>query len=197
MGKLKKPAILAGILLTAFLLGNAAFAASYTVKPGDTLSSIASAFSARADTVIQDNDLKSGMIYPGQVLYVRGKTISYSQRDLRLLARLITAEADGEPYEAKVGVGAVVVNRVKNGDFGDNISSVIYQKCDGYYQFTPVENGWINVQPSKASINAAKAALQGSNPVGPALFYFDNSTTSIWIWSKQITARIGHMIYAY
>lgn len=123
--------------------------------------------------------------------------IAYTQSDFDLLARLITAEADGEPYNAQVGVGAVILNRIKSSEFPDTISSVIYQKDDRFYQFTPVENGFINKVASESAKKAAYAALHGSDPSNGALYYFDDSATNKWLWSKPIKAYIGHMVFVY
>ena len=113
------------------------------------------------------------------------------------MARLITAEADGEPHNAKVGVGAVVVNRVKDDRFPNTISGVINQKDSQFYQFTPVENGLINKPASQDSIVAAEEALKGIDPTNGAVYYFDDSTTNSWIWSKPIAIRIDNMVYTY
>lgn len=117
--------------------------------------------------------------------------------DLDLLARLITAEAQGEPYEAKVAVGAVVMNRVQSGSWPATIQDVIYQKINGYDQFTPVANGWINKPAEAESIKAAAAALKGADPTGGAEFYYDDSTTNSWILGKPVSVQIGSMIYAF
>mgnify|MGYP001183775060 CR=1 FL=1 len=94
-----------------------------------------------------------------------GKTvISYKDSEVDLLARLISAETTGEPYEAMVGVGAVVVNRVKSPDWPNSISAVINHVTGGYYQFTPVQNGYIKSPPTDDTIRAAWAALYGSDP---------------------------------
>ncbi len=116
---------------------------------------------------------------------------------LDLLARLITAEAQGEPYEAKVAVGAVVMNRVHSSSWPNTIKDVIYQNINGYYQFTPVENGWINKPAEPGSIQAAKAALNGADPTNGAEFYYDDTTTNEWILSKPVSIRIGRMIFAF
>lgn len=125
------------------------------------------------------------------------ETSAYSASDLDLLARLITAEAQGQQYQAKVAVGAVVINRVKSGLFESTISKVIYQTIDGYYQFTPVLNGWINKPAEAESIKAAKEALSGVDPTNGALFYFDNTTTNKWLLSRQVTTVIDDMTFTY
>ncbi len=121
--------------------------------------------------------------------------IPYTQKELDLLSRLITAEATGQPYNAMVGVGAVVVNRVQSPEWPATITKVINQVAGGYYQFTPVKNGYIKKAASETAIKAAKAALNGSDPSNGAMFYFDDTTTNSWLWSKPITARYGIMVF--
>jgi spore germination cell wall hydrolase CwlJ-like protein len=111
------------------------------------------------------------------------------------LARLITAETTGQPYEAMVAVGGVVVNRVQSPDWPSSITAVINHVTGGYYQFTPVKNGYINSPPSDIAVKAAWDALYGSDPSNGACFYFDDSSTNQWLWSKPITARIGSMVF--
>ena len=125
------------------------------------------------------------------------KAASQYEKDLDLLARLITAEAQGEPYQAKVAVGAVVMNRVKSGLWENTIKGVIYQNINGYYQFTPVVNGWINKPAEPESVEAAKAAMSGVDPTNGTQFYYDDKVTNTWILSKPVSVQIGHMIYAY
>ncbi|MHB9928828.1 cell wall hydrolase [Clostridium botulinum] len=192
-------------------LSSPVFAADYRVSSGDSLYKIGQLFNVSSDTIIKNNNLKESTIYPGQVLNLPGKTssntspapapttpkpiVNYTESDLDLLARLITAEAQSEPYSAQVAVASVVINRIKSSQFPNSISSVIYQKSDGYYQFTPVLNGWINKPATETSKKAAKEALYGSDPSKGALYYFDNTATNKWLWSKPITARIGNMVY--
>ena len=121
--------------------------------------------------------------------------INITENEVNLLARLITAETTGQPYDAMVAVGAVVVNRVQSSDWPNSVSSVINQVIDGYYQFTPVKNGYIKNAPSDIAVKAAWAALYGSDPSNDAIFYFDDSTTNQWMWSRPIAARIGAMVY--
>jgi N-acetylmuramoyl-L-alanine amidase len=116
---------------------------------------------------------------------------------LDLLARLIMAETETQPYEAKVAVGSVVVNRVKSGLFAPTIKGVINQNINGYYQFTPVENGWIKRPANEECIKAAKEALSGVDTTNGALFYYDDSSTNQWILSKPVAVQYGRMIYAY
>ncbi|CUH93810.1 cell wall hydrolase [Herbinix luporum] len=187
----------------------------YTIKSGDSLYLIAQRYNISLADLRKANNKWDNLIIPGQKLILPGvsstnssndniltassstKTvIPYKNSEVDLLARLIRAEAVGEPYEAMVGVGAVVVNRVKNPDWPNSISSVINHVSGGYYQFSPVQNGHINTPPTDASLRAAWAALYGSDPSKGALFYYDTSSTNQWIRSKPVTAKIGSMIFA-
>ncbi len=128
---------------------------------------------------------------------VQASALAYSDEELDLLARLIMAETEGQPYEAKVAVGSVVMNRVESGLFASSVSGVINQNINGYYQFTPVENGWINRSANEECIKAAKEALGGVDTTNGALFYYDDSTTNQWILSKAVSVKYGNMIYSY
>jgi spore germination cell wall hydrolase CwlJ-like protein len=231
-------------------------AASYTVAPGDSLYKIGQTFNTSVNTIIQNNNLSSIMLYPGQTLDIPSKpytvqngdslylvsqkfgislytlrqlnnkwdntiysgqtlyvpssavnsgqstpapnaVISYTASELDLLARLIKAEAEGQPYSAKVAVGAVVVNRVQDSRFPKTITNVIYQIDAGYYQFSPVANGMINKPATDDDRKAALEALRGADPTNGALYYFDDSTTNKWLWSKTVALRVDRMVFSY
>jgi N-acetylmuramoyl-L-alanine amidase len=116
-----------------------------------------------------------------------GKVVSNSQ-DVMLLARLINGEARGEPYEGQVAVGAVIMNRTRNPAFPNTIAGVIYQPG----AFTAIVDGQINATLEQNSISAARDALNGWDPSGGAIYYFNPATaTSKWIWSRQLIKVIG------
>jgi N-acetylmuramoyl-L-alanine amidase len=193
-------------------------ATQYIVKSGDTLYLIAKKYGISLNTLRTANNYWVDYIYPSQVLLIPGTSsssssgnqtstgpisqatsgvIPYTVSDLDLLARLINAEAQGEPYKAKVAVGAVVVNRVKSSIWPNTIKDVIYQKINGYYQFSPVLNGWINYAATAESRQAALDALNGVDPTNGAQFYFDDSTTNTWLWSKTVALRVDKMVFSY
>lgn len=117
-----------------------------------------------------------------------GSTGSYNSGDVALLARLISAEARGEPYAGQVAVGAVVLNRVKHPSFPNTVSGVIYQTG----AFTCMTDGQFEKPVSSSAYNAARDALNGSDPSGGAIYYFNPSTaTSKWIWSRPLLVVIG------
>lgn len=102
-----------------------------------------------------------------------GDNNDYSKADLRLMSAIIYCEANMEPYAGKLGVGIVVMNRVKSSSFPSTIKGVIYQRG----QFSPVRNGSLKKalarydadkftsDREKQCIKAAKAALNGEKTV--------------------------------
>lgn len=115
---------------------------------------------------------------------------SNSKSDLQLMARAINGEARGEPYEGQVAVGAVILNRVRHSSFPNTIAGVIYEPG----AFTAVADGQINVPIAEDSTvyKAAQDALNGWDPTGGAIYYFNPDTaTNKWIWSRPLIKQIG------
>lgn len=185
-------------------------AREYTVKSGDTLYLIARRYSISLYSLRKANNYWTDYIYVGQRLLLPGVSssgsitpqpsagvIPYTSSDLDLLARLVHAEAQGQSYKAQVAVAAVVVNRVQSSAWPNTIRDVIYQRVNGYYQFTPVLNGWINKPATAEARQAALDALKGYDPTNGAEFYFDDSTTNKWLWSKPVALRVDSMVFSY
>lgn len=185
---------------------------TYTVLKGDTLFLIAQKYKIPLAELQRANNIYTDRLDIGQILAVPASPLpvpvpenppvpappaGYSAEDLDLLARLIMAETETEPYQAKVAVAAVVMNRVESGLFAGTIKEVINQKINGYYQFTPVANGWINRPANTECINAAKDALNGVDPTNGAIWYYDDSSTNQFMLSKKVAIKIGHMVFAY
>ncbi|MBQ8217963.1 MAG: spore cortex-lytic enzyme [Oscillospiraceae bacterium] len=113
---------------------------------------------------------------------------SSSSGNIDLLARLISAEARGEPYEGQVAVGAVVLNRVDHPSFPNTISGVIYQ----HEAFTCVYDGQFDQPVAESAYRAARDAINGWDPSYGAIYYFNPATaTSAWIWSRPEIVTIG------
>lgn len=113
---------------------------------------------------------------------------SYSSNDIYLLAKVIAAEARGEPYTGQVAVGAVVLNRVEHSSFPDTISGVIYQAG----AFSCVTDSNWNVSPTDTAKKAAQDAINGWDPSGGALYYYNPAKTSNqWIRSRPVIVVIG------
>jgi len=107
---------------------------------------------------------------------------------LDLLARLISAEARGEPYEGQVAVGAVVLNRVQHPSFPNSVAEVIYQP----EAFSCLMDGQFDEPVAESAYRAARDAMNGWDPSYGAIYYFNPSTaTSKWIWSRPLIVNIG------
>ncbi|NSJ92358.1 spore cortex-lytic enzyme, partial [Coprococcus sp. MSK.21.13] len=117
----------------------------------------------------------------------QGSNTSNNQ-DINLLARVINGEARGEPYEGQVAVGAVILNRTRDPRFPNTIAGVVYQPL----AFTAVADGQINAAMEQSSMKAAMDAINGWDPSGGAVYYFNPATaTSSWIWSRPLIKVIG------
>ena len=120
-------------------------------------------------------------------------TAAIVSSDHRLLSKLVYAEARGEPYKGMVAVAAVVLNRVRSSSFPNTISGVIYQKG----AFSCVSNGSINNTPNNQSIRAALDALNGWDPTGGCLYYYNpRLTDDTWIRTRTVQTVIGNHYFA-
>ena len=101
----------------------------YTVKRGDSLYSIAQRFGFTVEKLRSYNGLSSNNLRIGQRLTIppasqAQKSNALASGDVDMLARLIHAEAQAEPYTGKVAVGAVVLNRTRAPGFPDPVAGV-------------------------------------------------------------------------
>ena len=115
-----------------------------------------------------------------------------SSSDYNLLARLISAEARGEPYVGQVAVGAVVLNRVRHSSFPNSVSGVIYQAG----AFTCLNDGQFWQPIADSCYKAARDALNGWDPSSGAIYYYNPRTASNrWIRSRPIITTIGKHVF--
>lgn len=124
-------------------------------------------------------------------------TKNYDSNDIYWLARIIHAEAQAEPYEGKVAIGNVILNRVNSSAFPNTIYNVIFEYYGNIPQFSPVADGTIYNTPSPESIQAAKDAINGARPVGNATYFFNpNKAAGSWIVkNKAYVTRIGRHVF--
>ncbi len=125
-------------------------------------------------------------------IYSSGSTNSQNESQVYLLAKVINGEARGEPYEGQVAVGAVILNRVQHPSFPNSISGVVYQKG----AFTAVDDGQIDAEMYSSCMRAARDALNGWDPTGGAIYYYNPATaTNQWIRSRKIICTIGKHVF--
>ncbi|CQR47977.1 Spore cortex-lytic enzyme precursor [Paraliobacillus sp. PM-2] len=195
MKNIKNILLTIGLSLTILLAPSIANAATYTVKSGDSLWKISNHYGVSVSALQQTNHLKGITIYPGQLLTLPTRI---SNQEMDLLARLVHAEAKGEPYAGKVAVATVVLNRVDHSDFPNTIKEVIYQRsAGGYYAFTPVKNDAI-YQPADSDAKRAVQEALAFRGQGQGSIYFYNPKTakSDWILSRTVTITIGNHRFA-
>lgn len=111
-----------------------------------------------------------------------------------LLARLVRAEAEAEPYEGKVAVAAVMLNRVRDSRFPNTLEGVVYEP----HAFESVSNGRIyQTPPTSQDLKAARDALNGWDPTYGSVFFWNPSKpVTPWIWSRPIVKKIGAHVFA-
>lgn len=136
---------------------------------------------------------KSYEILAGQASSSGQSINGFTSSDVYLLAKTIHAEGRGEPYTGQVAIGAVIMNRIRSDAFPNTISGVVYQKG----AFTAVDDGQINLTPNDTAMRAAKDAINGWDPSGGALYYYNPAVaTSSWIFSRQTITVIGKHVFA-
>lgn len=125
-------------------------------------------------------------------IYGKSNSNSSSNSNLNLLARVISAEARGETYRGQVAVGAVILNRVAHSSFPDTISGVVYQSG----AFDCMYDGQINVAVADSAYKAAQDAINGWDPSGGAIYYYNPKTAkSSWIRNRPIILTIGNHVF--
>jgi len=146
----------------------------------------------RVDGLAGTQTIKELKRLTGQSTNASGKAVGYKNIDTNLLARAVNAEARGEPYIGQVAVAAVILNRISDPAFPKTVADIIYQPR----AFSSVDDGQINLPPSASSIRAAQEAINGSDPSGGALFFFNPAKTSNkYIWSRPQIKQIGNHMF--
>lgn len=193
----------------------------YTVVSSDTLFLLARRFGTTVDKLYQLNGLKSDYLEPGMVLWLPGPgepsvppspadppvpvqppaastppaaSDRFTPQELDMMARLVQAEAGGEPYDGQVAVAAVVLNRLNDPRFPKTVSGVVYEP----WAFESVENGWFNYPAGSTALQAVNDALAGSDPTHGAVFFYNPvGTTNQFMLSRPVAAVIGNHVFAY
>ena len=144
-----------------------------------------------------DNSLRAVLLSSGGKVPVSGSSF-YKSDEVLWMARIIHAEASGEPFNGKIAVGNVVLNRVRSPQYPNTIYGVIFDRKHGT-QFSPVSFGTIYNTPSAESVIAAKICLEGYSLSDDALFFMNpRLATTSWIaQNRPYLFTIGnHLFYS-
>ena len=120
----------------------------------------------------------------------------FSDSDLDLFARMVHAESRGEPYRGQVAVAASILNRVRHHNYPNTLRGVMYSRSEhGYAEYSPIDDGSINIPASQTAINAARDALSGWDPSLGATGFFAPAKVpdrSNWVWQQIPIIDIGN-----
>ncbi|AXF54865.1 spore cortex-lytic enzyme [Salicibibacter kimchii] len=117
----------------------------------------------------------------------------YSDNDIQIMANAVHGEARGEPYEGKVAVAAVIINRTDDPEFPDTANEVVFEPR----AFTAVADGQIYLEPNEEAREAVLDAINGQDPSNGAVYYYNPVTaTSEWIFSRDVHTEIGKHVFA-
>lgn len=179
-------AIVLGVAFSWNMTGKASTGSKkHVIKQGETLWDIAKHHGVPIQTLKQVNNNDNNVAEPGDTLTIPSVM---SERDKELLARLVHAEAKGEPYRGKVEVAGVVLNRLDSEEFPDTVQHVIFQKN----QFSPVGDGSINKPAGEEAVRAVNEALAIHGYTNDALYFWNPSiSNSEWMKKLEVIKIIG------
>ena len=197
------------VILLLCLTVSVGEASGHRVVSGETLWRIARQHGTTVEQLAAANGISNpNIIYEGQVLNIPQGTAlpsrsgrqstgwQLSQQDIELMARLVHSEAAGEPYKGQVAVAASVLNRMACSRYPNSVSGVIYQVVNGYYQYSPVLDGRINLPANQSAYRAVQDALNGWDPSGNASGFFNpRKTSNQWVRSQPVTTVIGNHVF--
>lgn len=141
-----------------------------------------------------DAVLKASKDDATQVFNYKNKKILISDDDIYLMAQVVFAESNAEPYQGKVAVASVILNRLLHPEFPNTVEDVIKQKG----AFSCVKNGKLSVTPTEECFDAVYEALEGKDPTGEAVFFYNpRIATSKWMINvkKSNVKPIGNHVF--
>ncbi|EEG77345.1 cell wall hydrolase [Dethiobacter alkaliphilus] len=177
----------------------------HTVSRGETLWLISQKYNTTVAAIAAENKIENNnIIRVGDKLVIPTEQEAapvlaprnFSDSELDLLARLVRAEAEGEPYRGQVAVAASVLNRVDDPRYPNTLSGVINQVSNGFYQYSPVLDGRINRPANDSARRAVQAALNGEDPsLGATGFYNPAKTSNQWVRQQPVTITIANHVF--
>jgi N-acetylmuramoyl-L-alanine amidase len=129
-----------------------------------------------------------------QVFNYGDESLRITDKDVDLMAQVVYAESSSEPFEGKIGVASVIINRLRHPQFPKTVDGVIRQSG----AFSCLKDGKIDVVPDESSYEAVKEALNGNDPTSKALFFYNPKiATSKWMFDipKENVKSIGNHVF--
>jgi N-acetylmuramoyl-L-alanine amidase len=184
--------------------------AMHTVRAGETLYLISLRYGTTVAAIVAENSIANpNLIKVGDRLVIpsaagsapavavvsRGSR-NFSAAELDLFARLVHAESAGEPYVGQVAVAATVLNRVDSPRYPNTLTAVIYHVESGFYQYSPVLDGRINLPANETARRAVQDAVNGQDPsLGATGFYNPRKTSNVWVRQQPVTVTIANHVF--
>ena len=176
--KIKK-SVFAEIVISA-LLGMiiSLIAVLYLVEKINALNQVISDLQNREPIIINTQvETEDSLIENEPLKEENNVEFSASLDDRELLARLLYCEGRGESVDCQKAIVSVVLNRLKNGYWGDTFREVIYAKG----QFSPVSSGLIDkAKPSQTQYDIVDYILENGSTLPSWVLYFRASYHFSW-----------------
>ncbi|MDW7649770.1 MAG: LysM peptidoglycan-binding domain-containing protein [Bacillota bacterium] len=183
----------------------------HTVRAGETLWTISRHYNSTVAAIAAENlILNVNLIKVGDRLVIPGITApsasvpvlapgggrSFTAAELDLFARIVHAESAGEPYTGQVAVAATILNRVDSPRYPNTLRDVVYQVDGGYYQYSPVLDGRIDLPANDSARRAVQDAINGADPsLGATGFYNPAKTSNQWVRQQPVTTVIANHVF--
>ncbi len=108
--------------------------------------------------------------------------IAFSEKDYEVLCTIVEAEAGDQDEKGKILVANVILNRVRDDEFPDNITDVVFQKSKKTYQFSPTRPGgrYYRVTPTQNTIECVDRALKGEDYSEGAIYFAMKTSSKSW-----------------
>ena len=124
------------------------------------------------ETEIPTEETAEQVVVEETPVALTGNSFNLEDQEYQVLLKIVEAEAGCEDTEGRMLVANVVMNRVRNGNFPNTVTEVVYQRQDGTAQFSPVSDGRIDtVNVSQGTIDAVARVMNGEDISQGALFF--------------------------
>lgn len=124
-----------------------------------------------------------------------------SDTDYETLLRIVEAEAGSEDLKGRILVANVIMNRVNNDEFPDNITDVVWERKHGVVQFSPTYDGSIgNVSVSDVTREAVRQVMEGVDYSQGALFFIQKDAAdpkNVTWFDKNLKSLFKHGVHEF